>query len=78
MRPGAAWKGGLSRARVHYSSADASSRPLSTGDAGLDSPDEAQEVLHACLDDMIELWHDNAVRRVLKRKKVRIEEFPGL
>ncbi len=86
VRPGPAWKGGLARARVHYpsstsidtSSSSGGSRPVSAGDIGLETPDEPQEVLHSCRRDMIHLWSDKGVRRVLKKKRIRVEEFPGL
>ncbi|KAK0452104.1 guanine nucleotide-binding protein alpha-4 subunit [Desarmillaria tabescens] len=85
VRPGPAWKGGLARARVHYpsstsidtSSSSGGSRPVSAGDIGLESPDEPQEVLHSCRRDMIQLWSDKGVRRILKKKRIRLEEFPG-
>ncbi|KAK0492570.1 guanine nucleotide-binding protein alpha-4 subunit [Armillaria luteobubalina] len=85
VRPGPAWKGGLARARVHYpsstsidtSSSSGGSRPVSAGDIGLETPDEPQEVLHSCRRDMIHLWSDKGVRRVLKKKRIRLEEFPG-
>ncbi|SJL11623.1 uncharacterized protein ARMOST_15029 [Armillaria ostoyae] len=85
VRPGPAWKGGLARARVHYpsstsidtSSSSGGSRPVSAGDIGLETPDEPQEVLHSCRRDMIHLWSDKGVRRVLKKKRIRVEEFPG-
>ncbi|KAG7441315.1 G-alpha-domain-containing protein [Guyanagaster necrorhizus] len=85
VRPGPAWKGGLARARVHYpsstsidtSSSSGGSRPVSAGDIGLETPDEPQEVLHSCRRDMIHLWSDKSVRRILKKKRIRLEEFPG-
>lgn len=83
IRPGAGWKGGLSRARVNGSSniasvSGSSQRPMSAGNTGLETPDEPQEVLHACRKDLIQLWHDEGVRDVLKRRKIRLEEGSGL
>ncbi|KAL0958015.1 hypothetical protein HGRIS_000188 [Hohenbuehelia grisea] len=52
-------------------------RPMSAGNVGLESADEAQEVLHACARDMAHLWSDTWVRDTLKRRKVRLEEGPG-
>jgi len=53
-------------------------RPNSAGNTGLETADEPQEVLYSCQRDLISLWNDRAVREILKRKKVRLEEFPGL
>lgn len=88
VRPGPGWKGGLARARVNFPdySSDASSqsssssapRPMSAGNTGLESPDEPQEVLHSCRRDMIQLWNDDGIREMLRRKKVRLEEASGL
>ncbi|KAJ7484350.1 guanine nucleotide binding protein, alpha subunit [Mycena latifolia] len=39
--------------------------------------DEPQEALHACAPAMIALWGDPAVREVLRRRKIRLEEGPG-
>ncbi|KAL0579665.1 hypothetical protein V5O48_002365 [Marasmius crinis-equi] len=86
VRPGAGWRGVLSKARVHFSSASSSgseeddsrfSRPMSAGNAGLESPDEPQEVLYQCRKDIMALWHDETVRTILARRKIRLEEFPG-
>jgi hypothetical protein len=85
VRPGAAWKGALSKARVtnpsmsdEGTSAHQNGRPNSAGTAGLETTDEPQEVLHSCQRDLISLWNDEVVREILRRKKVRLEEFPGL
>ncbi|KAH9477521.1 Guanine nucleotide-binding protein alpha-4 subunit [Psilocybe cubensis] len=85
VRPGPGWKGGLARARVNFPDySDASSqsssngqRPMSAGNTGLESPDEPQEVLHSCKRDMIQLWNDEAVRDVLRRRKIRLEDASG-
>lgn len=53
-------------------------RPSSAGNTGLETPDEVQEVLHACRADMMYLWADEWVRDILRRRKVRVEEGPGL
>ncbi|KAJ8688678.1 hypothetical protein PTI98_013436 [Pleurotus ostreatus] len=52
-------------------------RPSSAGNTGLETPDEVQEVLHACRADMMYLWADEWVRDILRRRKVRVEEGPG-
>lgn len=84
VRPGAGWRGALSKARVNNPSvsdedtpAHENGRPYSAGNTGLESADEPQEVLHICQKDLILLWNDDVVREILKRKKVRLEEFPG-
>uniref|UniRef100_A0A0W0EZX8 Guanine nucleotide-binding protein alpha-4 subunit n=1 Tax=Moniliophthora roreri TaxID=221103 RepID=A0A0W0EZX8_MONRR len=81
VRPGAGWKGALSKAR-HIPSAslggdEKTSRPTSAGNAGLETPDEPQEVLHQCRRDIIALWNDEGVRAILAHRKIRLEEFPG-
>ncbi|KIK04848.1 hypothetical protein K443DRAFT_400733 [Laccaria amethystina LaAM-08-1] len=52
-------------------------RPMSAGNTGLETQDEPQEVLNMCRRDMIALWHDEGVRDVLRRRKIRIEEGSG-
>lgn len=93
VRPGTGWKGALARNRVNYpgsglwnnsngSGSDASThgfhRPNSAGNTGLETSDEPQEVLHSCRKEMIQLWNDESIREILRRKKIRLEEFPGL
>jgi hypothetical protein len=85
VRPGVGWKGALSNARVTNPSVsdDGTSaykhrRPNSAGNAGLETVDEPQKVLHSCRKELISLWNDGFVREILRRKKVRLEEFPGL
>lgn len=77
----------MSKARVNYPSYNGSGephpmpdtgRPTSAGNTGLETPDEPQEVLNSCRKDMMLLWNDEVVREILKRKKVRLEEHPGL
>ncbi len=75
VRPGATWKGGmLQRARNHVGAG----RPQSAGTTGQETQDESQAVLNQCRDDMIALWNDPTVRDVLRKRKVRLEESPGL
>ena len=40
--------------------------------------DTPTAVLVACRDDIMELWADPIVRKVLNRRKVKIELMPGL
>ncbi|KAG6873913.1 hypothetical protein C0995_009693 [Termitomyces sp. Mi166 len=87
VRPGVAWKGALSKARVSYpghqnpESSQAApagpARPTSAGNTGLETQDEPQQVLHQCRRDIMMLWNDDVVREILVRKKVRLEELPG-
>lgn len=53
-------------------------RPISAGNIGLETPDEPQEVLNACRNDMIQLWNDQGIRDILRRKKIRLEDSSGL
>lgn len=62
------WKGSLKR----YG------RPSSLGNTGLETQDESQVVINECRGAMISLWGDKLVREVLKRRKIRLEESPGL
>ncbi|KAG6895728.1 hypothetical protein C0992_012998 [Termitomyces sp. T32_za158] len=81
VRPGAAWKGALAKARVSCPDdppASPPGRPTSAGNTGLETQDEPQKVLHQCRRDMILLWNDHVVRQILLRKKVRLHESPGL
>lgn len=71
---------------VHYPSYSESdedsavndARPTSAGTIGFETPDEPQEVLHSLRKEMMQLWADPTIREVLRRKKIRLEEFPGL
>lgn len=40
--------------------------------------DEATEIIASCQEDMKALWSDEAVRVVLKKRKIRLEESAGL
>lgn len=72
VRPGATWKGGM----LHK--ARSLGRPLSAGTTGQETQDESQVALHECRDDMMALWNDRTVRDVLRKRKIRLEESPGL
>jgi hypothetical protein len=92
VRPGASWKGALARARVNftdypssgsYSSSSSSSistpqRPMSSENTDMEAPDELQQVLSSCRKDMIQLWNDQGIREILRRKKIRLEDASGL
>ena len=73
VRGATSWKGVLAKgvSRFH-------GRPTSAGTTGLGNRDEPQEVLHACRKDIKTLWSDPFVREILRRRKIRLEEFPGL
>ena len=89
VRSGTGWKGVLAKAvRMHARtesgvSADTTEgnghkRSSSSGTSVPGMPDEPQEVLHACRQDIMSLWNDPTVREILRRKKIRLEELPGL
>lgn len=39
---------------------------------------EARELLYACAEDMVSLWNDPTVKRVLKVHRLRVEDLAGL
>ena len=53
-------------------------RPHSAGTHGQETQDESQMVLYQCRDDLMALWNDRTVRDILRKRKVRLEERPGL
>lgn len=69
VRPGATWKGALAKSTR--------TRPISLGNTGMQTRDEAQEVIHSCSYDIMALWNDRLVREVLRRRKIRLEESSG-
>jgi hypothetical protein len=36
------------------------------------------KVIHACSEDMIKLWDDSTIQRVLEYQKLRLQDLPGL
>lgn len=66
VRPGTQWK------------LRSSGRPQSAGTTGQETLDESQAVLHHCRPDINALWNDGVVRQILRRRKIRLEESPGL
>ena len=40
--------------------------------------EDATEIIASCAEDMQALWTDPVVREVLKRRKIRMEQTPGL
>ena len=73
VRGTSSWKGLLAKGVSRING-----RPISAGSAGLETRDEPQEVLHSCRRDIMALWDDPTVRDILRRRKIRPEEFPGL
>lgn len=72
VRPGATWKVGmLGKARLY-------GRPQSAGTTGQETQDESQQVLCQLKDDMVALWKDKMVKEILRKRKIRLEESPGL
>lgn len=45
---------------------------------GTTTTDELTTVLANCRDDVLSLWEDQAVRAVLRRRGVRLQDMPGL
>lgn len=50
----------------------------STPRTAKDSEEEIVEVIASCRDDIKALWEDNIVTEMLNRRKVRLEDAPGL
>jgi guanine nucleotide-binding protein alpha-1 subunit len=85
VRPGASWKGQLSAARSWKGKAAAalngSSRPGSPGNSTLVEGPSEEDItmgIHACRLDMIAIWNHSSTREILRRRKLRLEESPGL
>jgi guanine nucleotide-binding protein alpha-1 subunit len=82
VRPGRSWKGAMAGITSHFNDTQNGvafpSRSTSLDTSGSEIADEPQEVLHACRSDIMQLWNDPTVRNILRLKKVRLEEFPGL
>lgn len=72
VRPGVGWHSLFTRKHKD------SSRPISADGIGLDTQDEHQSVLSSCRYDIMTLWEHPTVQKILKRKKIRLEEQPGL
>jgi hypothetical protein len=49
-------------------------------DGGIDAsnPDDPVHIVRMCREDMVELWNDPSVQEILRRKKMRWHEWPGL
>jgi guanine nucleotide-binding protein subunit alpha len=71
LRPGEGLHGALLKSHRH-------GRPMSAGSTGIETKDEPQTVLHSCRYDIMSLLQNPTVKHILKRRKVRLEELPGL
>lgn len=79
VRPNALWKRNVS-ATSQTSNAKGKERAHSRSSSGdIDMSGESpQTVLNACHRDILTLWENPLVREILKKRKIRMEEFPGL
>ncbi|KAI9463919.1 guanine nucleotide binding protein, alpha subunit [Russula earlei] len=68
------WRSPLKRFRTRPQDAQETAR---AADARVRKAAEVTEVVVGCADDMKALWEDSAVRDMLRRKKIRMEEEPG-
>ncbi|KAI0262728.1 guanine nucleotide binding protein, alpha subunit [Gloeopeniophorella convolvens] len=79
------WRTALERFRPPRSSSSSSSSGAGADAAGQDARADARarrdaevgEVVAGCAEDMRALWEDGAVREVLRRRRIRMEEEPG-
>lgn len=83
VRPGRAWKGYHTLGRRSLGASMSREREAAHGkgkarDGGDEGVDEPMRVLNSCQRDIQNLWNDPVVREVLRRRKVRLEERPGL
>jgi hypothetical protein len=85
VRPGAGWKGHISASKINKGKAPSmrsmSTRPGSPGSStvvGGQSDEDIVMGLHACRLDMLALWNHSSTKEILRRKKIRLEESPGL
>ncbi|KAG6334212.1 hypothetical protein ID866_4883 [Astraeus odoratus] len=77
VRPSAtSWKGALAKSFPYIGGTRPNSVDEDSSTTSI-ARDEAQQVLHACCEDIATLWNNHLVREVLKKRKVRLEESPG-
>jgi G-protein alpha subunit len=69
------WRSALERFRTRPHDTQGNAR---AADARVRKAAEVTEVVVGCADDMKALWEDGAVQEMLRRKKIRMEEEPGL
>ncbi|KAF9476380.1 guanine nucleotide-binding protein alpha-4 subunit [Pholiota conissans] len=68
----AQWKGAFGRLM-----ASARASMDSGADIDFEDPNDPGVILHACSDDIIQLWSDPAVKRLLEANKIRLEDMGG-
>jgi guanine nucleotide-binding protein subunit alpha len=69
------WRSALERFRTRPQNAQENAR---AADARVRKAAEVTEVVVGCAEDMKALWEDAAVQAMLRRRKIRMEEEPGL
>jgi guanine nucleotide-binding protein subunit alpha len=69
------WRSALERFRTRPQDAQENAR---AADARVRKAAEVTEVVVGCAEDMKALWEDTAVQGMLRRKRIRMEEEPGL
>lgn len=74
VRAGNGWKSVL--ASLQAQGEKSKGKGNANGNAG--ATDELTTVLAACREDVLSLWEDQAVRAVLKRRGIRLQDMPGL
>lgn len=78
----AGWHGPLREAPTYGLDMAQQQRPYGTfvRDGGIDAsnPDDPVHTVCMCRDDMVALWNDPSVQEILRRKKMRWHEWPGL
>ncbi|KAK7045704.1 hypothetical protein VNI00_007537 [Paramarasmius palmivorus] len=65
------WKGAFNKFLAGRSSIDSQN-------IDFDDPDDPGTILHHCAQDMIKLWNDPVVRKLLAALSLRLEDMPGL
>lgn len=80
VRPGSNWSNSLAAItnRSVKTNGTGSSHSSSSNLKARDFEVNAQDVLNSCRRDIITLWNDPLVRRILKKRKLRMEEQSGL
>ncbi|TFK44474.1 guanine nucleotide binding protein, alpha subunit [Crucibulum laeve] len=68
----AQWKGAFTRLMSTTRSSFESGR-----DIDFEDPNDPGVILHACSDDMVRLWHDPTIKKLLKAQKIRLEDMAG-
>lgn len=50
----------------------------SASDIDFEDPNDPGIILHACSEDIVQLWNDPTVKQLLKAQKLRLEDMSGL